>query len=90
MIGKLTACKLSNFDNSQPKGEAAFKASIALVAPNKGKVVESTSKNKRDLESLFAEEVEQEELEALFAKRLPRGKGKYKVNFLSSVLTAAI
>lgn len=64
LIGKLTAFELSNFDNSQPpKVGNAFKASVALGATLRERGEASTSKYMRELESLYAEEAEQEEVE---------------------------
>jgi hypothetical protein len=72
LIGRLIAFELSNFDNYSPTSvEFAFKTKLTLDRSNKKKKIkymESDSESDDDLD----------ELEALLAKRLPRGKGKYK------------
>ena len=78
MKGNFTMFELSNFDNNQPKVEAAFKSLVSLTTTQRGKEQESTSRYRRDLESLYVEEVEQENMEGLFTKGLPRAKEKYK------------
>lgn len=77
LIGKLTAFELSNYDNSLPTIETAFKSSLNIGTSRKDKEIHSSSCGS-DYDSILTEEREQEELEALLAKRLPRGKGKYK------------
>ena len=77
LVGKLTKFNLRNLKKIQPpRVEIAFKALMALVAMQKGREKESISKYIRELESIYAKEAKQEELEALFVKRMVRGKGK--------------
>lgn len=92
-IGKLHAFELSNFDNSVSsvnKVESAF-SSFHLNESNdynerkykysKGDhsgASERFQKNMEEVHKLYEDIRKQEEFEALLAKRLPRGKGKYK------------
>lgn len=71
---------MSNFDNSLPMQEAAFKSSVNNSSTKKGRETSnsSTGKTRSFVENLLSEEMEQDGFEALIARRFPRGKGKYK------------
>ena len=69
LVGNLTTFELRKFDKSQlPKVETTLKASVVPTKIQKGKEEASTSKYKRELKSLYVEELEQEELEGLLVK----------------------
>ncbi|GLJ46749.1 hypothetical protein SUGI_0985870 [Cryptomeria japonica] len=82
LIGKLIVFELSNYDNSMPKIDVAFKSSMTLAPTMRRKETRSSSTARTvhsyEHDSLLSEEQEQDELEALIARRLPRGKGKYR------------
>ena len=67
LVGHLIAFKLSNYDNSVLKIENGFKLSLNS---KKEKTIKDESY------SNLAEEMD--EIEALLARRLPRGKRKFK------------
>lgn len=75
IIGKLTAFELNGYDGSVQKYEFAFRASVSNSSMRKSRDAspnESRSnKEANDEDSLV-------ELEALLAKRLPKGTGKYR------------
>ena len=76
LIGRLTTFELSNFDNYSPNSvKFSFKAQLTLDGykrKKKSRHVESDTKFDDDLD----------ELEALVARSLLRGKVNTKVNFL--------
>ena len=67
LIGSLNAFKLSNFNNFLPKIENGFKLSLSS---NKEKA------NNDETDSNLEEQLD--EIKAQFARRLPRGKRKFK------------
>jgi len=80
LVGKISAFELSEFVYSLPKYEFAFKASV--YGKQRYDLGESSStrsnrftKTRNDLKDV---EIETAYLEALLAKRLPRGSGKYE------------
>lgn len=82
LVSKLTNFELSNYDNNIPKIDVAFKASM-MHAPTKrrketGSSYTTITGHSHESDNLLFEEQEQDEIEALLARRLPRGKGKYK------------
>lgn len=92
-IGKLHAFELSNFDNSGSsvnKVESAFSSfhigesddyndrMSKYSEGNHNGASERFHKNMEEVHKLYEEIKKQEEFEALLARRLPRGKGKYK------------
>ncbi|MGI4458301.1 zinc finger CCHC domain-containing protein, partial [Klebsiella pneumoniae] len=92
-IGKLHAFELSNFDNSGSlvnKVESAFSSfhldeseyyndrKYKYFEGDHSGASERFCKNMEEVPKLYEEIRKQEEFEALLAKRLPRGKGKYK------------
>lgn len=76
IIGKLTAFELNSFDGSVQRSEFAFRASVSTPLVRKRREVSYNH------ESRSSREVDDEdsliELEALLAKQLPRGIGKYR------------
>ena len=76
LVGRLTAFELDNFDNYLPRShniESKFKARLTLGRKggnSKGK------KSDNEEEEEFDDDIES--IEALLARRLPKGKGKYK------------
>lgn len=76
IIGKLIVFELNGFDGSVHKSESAFRASVSN--PLVRKIREASYSH----ESRSSREIDDEdsliELEALLAKQLPRGTGKYK------------
>lgn len=92
-IGKLHAFELSNFDNSGSlinKVESTFSSfhigesddyndrMNKYSKGNHGGASERFCKNMEEVHKLYEEIKKQEEFEAPLARRLPRGKGKYK------------
>lgn len=75
LVGSLTTFELSNFDNSLPKVENVFKSSLNIGSSRKDKC-------SRDESDSSSNEKELDELEALLARRLPIGKGKFKGKLL--------
>ena len=76
LLGRLTSFELDNFDNYIPNSnnlESAFQAKLSL----KKKVAKSKSK-RYDSEDEYASDGDLEVIEALLARRFPKGKGKYK------------
>ena len=73
LVHRLTTFELSNNDNSMVIIGNAFKSSLTIESLKKGK--------KRKEESEFEFEDDLDELEALLARKLSRGKGKYKGEF---------
>lgn len=70
LIGKLTNSELNNFDDSVVLSvESTFKSSL--------KIGKSSRNNKND-DSDSNTDDELDELKALMAKRLPKGKGRYR------------
>ncbi|GLJ36684.1 hypothetical protein SUGI_0738180 [Cryptomeria japonica] len=82
LIGKLTTFELNSFDNSISKtSKSAFKASIAGSPMSKGKYVCPSYDYRSSHGSRKGDNNNEDhliDLEALLAKRLPRGTGKYK------------
>lgn len=82
LIGKLVVFELSNYDNSMPKIDVAFKSSMIVAPAMRRKETKSSSTTRtghsHEHDNLLSKENEQDELEALIARRLPRGKGKYR------------
>lgn len=71
LIGKLTTFELNNFNNSVvPSIESTFMSSL--------KIGKSSSKNDKYNNSDSNTNDELDELEALMARRLPKGKGRYR------------
>lgn len=80
LVGRLTTFELANFDNySLTNVESSLKKKLTLDGSRKGK-----KRKHVNIDSESNEELD--ELEALLARRLPRGKGKYKCKFLLYVL----
>lgn len=84
LVGNLTAFELSNYDNFTVgrigNVESAFKSQLVLNKPKKEKercISVSESESESESDSDISDE-ELEDLEALMARRLRRGKGKYK------------
>ena len=70
VIGRLNTFEMSNFNNfTLAYVDFSFKSQLVLSKKGKGKYVKSDS-------DTFDDELD--DLEALMARRLPRGKGKYK------------
>lgn len=84
LIGMLTNFELNIFDNSVPKVESTFKASISNALARKGKDVYHNHEYRSSHHGGGNEEVDDEhnlmEIKALLVKKLPRGTGKYKGN----------
>lgn len=74
IIAKLTAYELNNYDGSIQKTKSAFRAS---AAPSKKGKEASCSCEPRQGREMDDEEI-LVEFEALLAKRLPKGTGKYR------------
>lgn len=76
IIDKLTAFELNDYDGSVQKSESAFRASISNPFVRRSRDIS------HNYESRSSKDVEDEdnlvELEALLAKCLPRGTGKYR------------
>ena len=75
VVGRLTTFELDNYDNYVPKSsnlESAFQATLSLM--------KKAAKSKRQLGSEDEDALDEdlEVIEALLARRLPKGKGKYK------------
>ena len=70
LVGCLTAFELSNFDNNVPIIGNAFKSLLTIISSKKEKSSkdESDSNSKNDID----------EIEEFLARRLLRGKGKFK------------
>lgn len=76
LVGRLTTFELDNFDNYVPNSsnlESTFQKKLSL----KKKVTKSKSKNS-DSEDEDGSSDDLEFIEALLARRFPKGKGKYK------------
>ena len=70
MIGRLTTYEMLNFDNFIPTiVESSFKSQLVLSKKGNQKYVKS---------DMDVSDDEHGELEALIARRIPRGRGKYK------------
>ena len=71
IVGQLTTFELRDYDNNLGTMGNALKSSLTIsnLKKEKTRKEESESKTKDDLD----------EIEAFFARRLSRGKGKYKV-----------
>ena len=71
VISRLTSFEMSNFDNFTPTtGESLFKSQLVLSKKGKENYMKSDSDSDTSDDEL-------DDLEALMARRLPRGKGKY-------------
>lgn len=71
LIGKLTTFELNNFDNSVVTSvESAFMTSL--------KIGKSSRRNDKNNDNDSNTNDELDELEALMARRLPKGKGRYR------------
>lgn len=76
IIGKLTAFELNGYDGSVHKSESAFRAYVYNPSMRKSRDVSHHYKSRSSREA--DDEDSLVELEALFAKWLPRGVGKYR------------
>ena len=70
MVGRLISFELSNLDNLK----SSFKAKFSLKEPNEKK----KKKPKYVSSDSDIDEEDVDQLEALLARRFPRGKGKFK------------
>ena len=79
IVGRLTAFKLSNFDNYRPENlESTFKAKLLLKDTKEVKPKKKKRKIKYACNENNTDEEDVEQLEALLARRFHRGKGKFK------------
>lgn len=76
LVAKLFSFELSEFGDPLPKIESAFKAIVSgKKRYNLKEIYTRISRYEKDMED---EEKEHEELEALIARRLPKGVNKYE------------
>ncbi|GLJ46680.1 hypothetical protein SUGI_0983970 [Cryptomeria japonica] len=76
IIGKLIAFELNSFDESVQKSESAFRVSVSNPPVRKSREASHSHESRSNRE--VDDEESLIELEALLAKRLPRGIDKYK------------
>ena len=78
IVGRLTAFELDNYNNYVPASkniESAFEAKLSLK--EKGKKIKDIQSESED-ESKESSDSDLEVVEALFARKYSRGRGKYK------------
>ena len=79
LVGRLTAFELLNFDNYKLENiESAFKAKLSLKESEETKQRKKKGKVKYVSSDSNTDEEDIEKLEALLARRIHRGKGKFK------------
>ena len=78
LVGRLTVFELDNYDNYVPSSkniEFVFKAKLSLKEQCKKSKATQSKSEEESKESL---DIDLEAIEALLAKRYPKGKAKYK------------